>query len=297
MKHSWTGGQYSLWRAAFAIALWFPLDAQLEGYAYRLPAAALCLVLALGFRDRIAAWLLAIGWWLTFRGRFGASSPCTWAVPALLALHGATHGAPYGTLDARGRPEPSGSWILPSWNLVARRLLVVVAVVEWLARGHQEIPWLAAASLVVSAADPGWIPPRRAARPTTIFYDGVCGLCHRFVRMLLAEDATGTTFRYAPLQGETFHAAYPSDVRRTFPDSVVVADPDRGTLVKSRASIAAFERLGGVWRALAILGLAVPAFARDAVYDAVAAVRKKLFRKPDAACPVVPAYLGRRFDP
>jgi predicted DCC family thiol-disulfide oxidoreductase YuxK len=296
VRHSWTGGQYSLWRAAFAIALWFPLDAQLDGYAYRLPAAASCAALALGFRDRIAAWILAVAWWLAFRGRFGASSPCTWAVPALLVLHGTTHGSPYGTIDARGRPEPSGSWILPDWNLVARRLLVVAAAVAWIARGHQEVPWAAASLLLLSAADPGWIPPRRALGPTTVFYDGVCGLCHRFVRFLLAEDRTGATFRYAPLQGETFAAAYPPDARRTFPDSIVIADPGRGTLLKSRASLGAFERLGGLWRALAFLGRAVPAFARDAVYDAIAAVRKKLFRKPEGVCPIVPAYLARRFD-
>ena len=297
MKQAWTGGQYSLWRAAFAIALWFPLDAELEGYAYRLPAAALCLALALGFRDRIVGWILAVAWWLAFRGRFGVSSPCTWAVPALLLLHGTTHGSPYGTIDARGRPEPSGSWILPGWNLAARRLLVLASVIAWLVRGHQEIPWPVEALLLVSATDPGWIPPRRAARPTTVFYDGVCGLCHRFVRFLLAEDPTGTTFRFAPLQGETFLATYPPDARTAFPDSIVVEDPDLGTLVRSRASLGALERLGGVWRALAVFALVVPAFVRDAVYDAVASVRKRIFETPDGACPIVPAYLARRFDP
>jgi predicted DCC family thiol-disulfide oxidoreductase YuxK len=297
VKQSWTGGQYSLWRAAFAVALWIPFDAQLAGYAYRLPAAALCAALALGYRDRIAAWILAVAWWLAFRGNLGATSPATWAVPALLALHGTTHGSPYGTIDARGRPEPSGSWILPSWNFGARRLLLFAAAMAWLARGHQEIPWAPAALLFVAATDPGWIPPRRASGPTTVFYDGVCGLCHRFVRFLLAEDGTGASFRFAPLQGATFLASYPPDRRHAFPDSIVVADPDRGTFVRSRASLAALERLGGAWRALAVLCGVVPPFARDAVYDAVAAVRKKLFRKPDDACPVVPAYLARRFDP
>jgi predicted DCC family thiol-disulfide oxidoreductase YuxK len=297
VKHGWTGGQYSLWRAASAIALWFPLDAELEGFAYRLPAAALGAALAFGFRDRIAAWILAVAWWLAFRGRFGASSPCTWAVPALLVLHGTTHGSPYGTIDARGRPEPSGSWILPSWNLAARRLLVLAAALAWLARGHQEIPWPAAALLLGAACDPGWIPARRAKEPTTVFYDGACGLCHRFVRFLLAEDRTGSSFRFAPLQGETFLAAYPPDVRRKFPDSIVVEDPDRGTLVRSRASLGAIERLGGLWRALAIVASIVPPIVRDTVYDAVAAVRKKIFAKPDEACPIVPAYLARRFDP
>lgn len=297
MKHSWTGGQYSLWRAAFAFALWLPLDDRLEGYVVRLPAAAVCLALGLGYRDRIAAWVIAATWWLAFRGKLGDASPGTWAVPAMLVLHGTTHGSPYGTVDARGRPEPSGSWILPRWNLVARRALAIAAAVACVLRGHLEIPPASALMLLVAAADPGWIPPRREEGPTTVFYDGVCGLCHRFVRFLLAEDRTGAGFRYAPLQGETFLAAYPSDVRLAYPDSIVVAGTDRRVLVRSEAVLRTLERLGGLWRALAIVASAVPAVVRDAVYDAIAAVRKKVFPKPEGVCPIVPAHLSRRFDP
>jgi predicted DCC family thiol-disulfide oxidoreductase YuxK len=297
VRHSWTGGQYSLWRAAFALALWLPLDHRLEGYVVRLPAAALCLALGLGYRDRLVAWTIAATWWLAFRGKLGEASPGTWAVPAMLALHATTHGSPYGAIDGRGRPEPGGSWILPRWNLAARRLLVVAAAIAWLARGHREIPWAAAALLLVAAADPGWIPARRETGPTTVFYDGVCGLCHRFVRFLLAEDRTGTSFRYAALQGETFRGAYPEAVRLAYPDSIVVADPRRGTLLRSAATLGALERLGGAWRALALLAGLVPAALRDAVYDAVAAVRKKVFEEPVDVCPIVPAHLARQFDP
>ena len=37
--------------------------------------------------------------------------------------------------------------------------------------------------------------------PETIFYDGGCGLCHRFVRFVIKRDPDGTLFRYAPLEG------------------------------------------------------------------------------------------------
>ena len=35
-----------------------------------------------------------------------------------------------------------------------------------------------------------------------IFYDGHCGLCHRWVRRVLAADREGRLFHFSPLQGE-----------------------------------------------------------------------------------------------
>ena len=52
--------------------------------------------------------------------------------------------------------------------------------------------------------DPAWIPAKPAAGTDILFYDGSCGLCHRAVRFILAEDRSGTAFRFAPLGGETF---------------------------------------------------------------------------------------------
>ena len=48
--------------------------------------------------------------------------------------------------------------------------------------------------------DPGWI---RSPRPAGehIFFDGHCGLCHRFVRFVLAEDQSAKPLSFAPLQG------------------------------------------------------------------------------------------------
>lgn len=42
--------------------------------------------------------------------------------------------------------------------------------------------------------DPGWIRPLRTGTER-LFYDGHCGLCQRSVRLILAEDATGSAFR------------------------------------------------------------------------------------------------------
>ena len=54
--------------------------------------------------------------------------------------------------------------------------------------------------------DPAWVKGRDAQRGATIFYDGGCGLCHRFVRFALAEDRTGERFRFAPLESRRFAA-------------------------------------------------------------------------------------------
>jgi predicted DCC family thiol-disulfide oxidoreductase YuxK len=301
VKHSWTGGQYSVWRAYFGIALAIPLalsvDGALEPWYFRLPSALLCFALVAGVHDRVAAWLLAAVWWYAEHGRLPEWSPGAWSICALLLLHATTHGSPYGTIDARGRTDPAGGWILPRWNLAARRLLVLAAAGASLVRGHLEMPWSSAAALLLSAADPGWIPPRCSEAPTRVFYDGACGLCHRFVRFLLAEDRTGVSFRFAPLQGETFSAAFPADARQSYPDSIVVQDEDGRALIRSRAVLHTLDRLGGLWRAVGALARIVPRPIRDWTYDGVAVVRHWIFARRNDACPLVPAHLTRRFEP
>ncbi|MDH3590617.1 MAG: DCC1-like thiol-disulfide oxidoreductase family protein [Planctomycetota bacterium] len=146
--------------------------------------------------------------------------------------------------------------------------------------------------LALGAFDPAWIPPRRADSVETFFYDGSCGLCHRSVRAALAEDRHPETLRFAPLQGETFRDRY--DDAGAFPDSIVL-ETAAGPLVKSTATIALCARFGGLWRAGAVLGGLLPRVIRDALYDAVAANRRRLFKQPDDACPVVAPELRDRF--
>jgi predicted DCC family thiol-disulfide oxidoreductase YuxK len=297
VKHSWTGGQYSVWRALLAVALAIPLDHAFADWKLRVPAALLGLALALGFFDRLAAFLLALAWWGSLGGCDCLAGPGVWAVSLLLVLHAVTHGSPYGSLRARGRVDPAGGWILPRWNFAARRLLVLAVVASSVARGHLELPPGLAAVLLLSACDPGWIPPRRSEAPTRVFYDGACGLCHRFVRFLLAEDRQGLAFRFAPLQGPTFEAAFPASVRESYPDSIVVEDDEGVARIRSIAVLHALDRLGGGWRAAAVVARIVPRGLRDLVYDGVARVRRVIFAKPPDVCPIVPAHLTRRFDP
>jgi predicted DCC family thiol-disulfide oxidoreductase YuxK len=128
-----------------------------------------------------------------------------------------------------------------------------------------------------------------------VFYDGACALCHRFVRFLVKRDAGGALFRYAPLQGATFRAAAAG--RGPFPDSVVLKTADGRFLVKSGAVLQALDRIGGGWRPAVRALWNVPAPIRDAVYDLVAFLRRRLLSPPADACPVIPEALRRRFDP
>lgn len=131
--------------------------------------------------------------------------------------------------------------------------------------------------------------------PDTVFYDGACGLCHGFVRFLLARDPDGLRFRYAPLDGATFRALVPEDLRAGLPDSVVVRTADGALLVRGTAVLRALRRLPAPWSAAAEALAALPKGALDWGYDRVAGVRRRLFAKPPDVCPAVPSELRSRF--
>jgi predicted DCC family thiol-disulfide oxidoreductase YuxK len=130
-----------------------------------------------------------------------------------------------------------------------------------------------------------------------LFYDGSCGLCHRSVRFAIARDREGSRFRYAPLGGPTYQAAFSAEVRAELPDSIVLRTADGRTLTRSAAILHIAERVGGPWRTLSRLVSLMPRWLLDLGYNAVARVRYRLFARPETACPLLPAELGQRFLP
>ena len=134
------------------------------------------------------------------------------------------------------------------------------------------------------------------SKPEMLFYDGHCGLCHKAVRFVVAEDREGRAFRFAPLQGETFQRLVLPDKRGTLPDSLVVMAEDGRLLVRSEAFLHILRRLGGSWKVLAIALSVVPRGLRDFVYDFIARVRFKIFGGRNDLCPVTPPELRARFD-
>lgn len=162
---------------------------------------------------------------------------------------------------------------------------------------------LSAAMLVfhLFVFDPAWLRGETIgggeSGAATLFYDGHCGLCHRTVRFVMAEDAAGERFRFAPLQGETCSAMIPQAQRKLLGDTLILFGPDRSVRTKSSAVIAVLAGLGGWWRVFAAVLKLVPRALRDVAYDGVAGVRERLFAQPEEACPLVPPELRKRFLP
>lgn len=148
----WTGGQYSLYRAALALAALCAVGAAAAAsgiastvvtsppragpilIAVALPAA---LALALGFRDRLAACLLAQAVAAAELIAGGAIAIPSWTsllterpglvLALLLVLHACTPRAPFGAFDARERVDPRGGWQRPGWMTeIGWALLVMV---------------------------------------------------------------------------------------------------------------------------------------------------------------------------
>jgi predicted DCC family thiol-disulfide oxidoreductase YuxK len=163
------------------------------------------------------------------------------------------------------------------------------------------IPWSDWWSVLIgipAAIPPAWIPRgRKTEAVERLFYDGGCGLCHHTVQFLIAEDPEGRLFRFAPLGSRAFVEAIPDEsVRHGLPDSVVIRTSNGKVLYRSAAAIHVLHRLGGYWRFAAWIGQAAPGALLDAVYDGIARIRHKLFRKPSDVCPLMPKDLRTRFD-
>lgn len=166
------------------------------------------------------------------------------------------------------------------------------------------------------AFDPAWIPSRSSVSLEStelsstsgrarLFYDGDCGLCHRSVRFLIAEDdhvEEALRLRFAPLGGDAFMqlvARSPEIDPDHLPDSIVLELEDGRVATRASAVIEIANRLGGFWRAIAFagsLGGYVPRAVLDSAYDIVAENRKRLFEKPKESCPILPPDLRERFD-
>ena len=137
-----------------------------------------------------------------------------------------------------------------------------------------------------------------APATTVVFYDGVCGLCNRFVRFLLERDRRAS-LRFAPLQGRVASEALARH-------GINVGDLDtirvlmrRGAaneqlLQQSRAVLHAVAELGGAWALAARVGALVPVTIADRVYAAVGRRRYRTFGRYDS-CPIPPPEWRDRF--
>jgi predicted DCC family thiol-disulfide oxidoreductase YuxK len=291
MKNGWTGGQYSIVRAVFGAYLFVHFAALFPHLPLPLVVVAslASVFLAIGLYDRVAAVvILSVLAFLFFARNPPIADPSLPYAGGLLLAHVFVPAAPYGSWAARGRTDPRGGWRMPPMLRDAMWIMLAVAYTfsGWLMglaalSGFTDLGFLMVI-LHLFAFDPAWVPQRAVDTTDTLLYDGSCGLCHRSVRLILAEDRSGTAFRFEPLpEGDQ--------------TSVIVQTADGRTLVRSDAVIHILHRLGGYWRVLGIVFRVVPAALRNAMYDGVARVRYRIFGRTKNACPIVPPDLRSRF--
>ncbi len=133
---------------------------------------------------------------------------------------------------------------------------------------------------------------------TLLLFDGLCPLCHRAVRLVLARDRTGS-IRFAPLQGETARVILARHPALAGVDSLVLVESGEGgdevVRVRSDAVLRLAQHLGGAWRAARVFRV-LPRALRDGAYDLFARLRSPLFGRY-ASCPAPDPAHRERFLP
>jgi predicted DCC family thiol-disulfide oxidoreductase YuxK len=130
-----------------------------------------------------------------------------------------------------------------------------------------------------------------------ILYDGVCGLCNRFVQFVLERDTAGS-FRFCALQDPISvdilarHHLDPIALN-TICLVTGLATPNERIFTHSNAVLRALRSLGGPWSLVAALLRPIPRPLRDLGYNLIARVRYRIFgRLPTCPLPT-PAQRDR----
>ena len=115
-----------------------------------------------------------------------------------------------------------------------------------------------------------------------IFYDGLCAMCNRFIRILITLDKK-EKFLLAPLQGKNgkiLQKIFSKDLKGI--DSVIFYN--KKVYTKSSAVINILSELGGTCKLAYIFNI-IPSFISDSIYDYIARNRFQWFGKLDK-CPM-----------
>ncbi len=125
--------------------------------------------------------------------------------------------------------------------------------------------------------------PELSTLPLTIhtpivFFDGVCGLCNRFVNFLMRKDKKGK-LRFATLQGKT--AAELIAIKGKINMDTIILYDNGKFFYRSTAALKLFTTIGGPWKLMGVFFI-VPPFLRNFVYDIIARNRYKWYGKRDA---------------
>lgn len=127
--------------------------------------------------------------------------------------------------------------------------------------------------------------------PAIVLFDGTCAFCRGSVAFIAARDPRGH-FRFGASQSEQGrHLLEPLGIDPTSTRSIVLIDGGN-VYLKSTAVLHISRKMTPPWNWLGVL-LWVPRPLRDAVYDAVAAVRHRIAGTTDV-CAIPPSALRSR---
>jgi len=123
--------------------------------------------------------------------------------------------------------------------------------------------------------------PMAISRRPVLLYDGECGLCQCFVRLMLRHDRRGVLY-FAPLKGPTAQAFLRAHgLKTTDFDSLVFVDdllrPDALFYQRSAGVLAALVELGGWGRWFSRTLAVVPLTWLDTGYRLIASLRYRIF--------------------
>jgi predicted DCC family thiol-disulfide oxidoreductase YuxK len=127
-----------------------------------------------------------------------------------------------------------------------------------------------------------------------ILYDGVCGLCDRFVQFIITHDPSAK-IKLAPLQSESAIALLQKFHLPITAFSTVVLIEEEKSYIKSAAVLRSLNYLDGAWKFFTILKI-IPTPLSDFMYDFVARYRYRWFGKFDA-CIIPSPEIKSRFLP
>lgn len=125
-----------------------------------------------------------------------------------------------------------------------------------------------------------------------IIYDGECGLCNRFVRLVLRFD------KKRKFDFSSYHSDYAKDLLKEndlislAPHSVILYSNNL-FFDRSAAVIKILISFGGIWNIFAILYL-IPKKIRDAIYSWIAKKRYSIFSRSNA-CDFSTIHYQNRF--
>ena len=128
------------------------------------------------------------------------------------------------------------------------------------------------------------ISPEIYPQPT-LYYDGVCNLCHFSVQWINKRDQR-KIFRYENLQSEAGQNIVKQIAPSMLSSDSVILVMDGQIFLYSDASLAVLKKLGGIYTLLGRIGFLLPLSFRNTFYRFIAKNRYKWFgKKTDCILP------------